>query len=162
MHDRRSFLRGLATLPLIGGGVTLIGNPTAAAVPVTDMLLQRYGLFLAIEAREALIECRERQQIADDPNRVASVRPRAEGMNWSPDNPWMRGLLEHPGGGPDRRRRGDQPAGAVTAGMAGQRREVLTSVAAGRLLSTRCRLELRTTSLELSLWEWWHALANGL
>lgn len=95
-HDRRSFLRGLAGLPLVGGGVTLIGNPTAAAVPVTDMLLQRYGLFLAIEAREALIECRERQQVADGyPDRVASVRPWVEGMNWAPDNPWMRGLLEH-------------------------------------------------------------------
>jgi len=31
-HDRRGFLRGLAALPLIGGGVTLIGNPTRAAV----------------------------------------------------------------------------------------------------------------------------------
>ncbi len=39
--DRRGFLRGLATLPLIGGGVTLIGNPTrAAAEPVTEDLLQ--------------------------------------------------------------------------------------------------------------------------
>ena len=32
MSDRRTFLRQLASLPLIGGGVTLIGNPTAAAV----------------------------------------------------------------------------------------------------------------------------------
>ncbi len=31
--DRRSFLRGLVSLPLIGGGVTLIGRP-AAAVPL--------------------------------------------------------------------------------------------------------------------------------
>jgi hypothetical protein len=29
--QRRGFLRALATLPLIGGGVTLIGNPTRAA-----------------------------------------------------------------------------------------------------------------------------------
>jgi hypothetical protein len=32
---RRDFLRSLAHLPLIGGGVTILGNPTAAAVPVT-------------------------------------------------------------------------------------------------------------------------------
>ena len=30
MADRRTFLRGLASLPLIGGGVTLIGRPTTA------------------------------------------------------------------------------------------------------------------------------------
>ena len=36
---RRGFLRGLAHLLLIGGGVTLIGNPTAAAEPVTEELL---------------------------------------------------------------------------------------------------------------------------
>ena len=29
MSDRRSFLRGLVSLPLIGGGVTLIGRPSA-------------------------------------------------------------------------------------------------------------------------------------
>jgi len=29
MSDRRHFLRGLVTLPLIGGGVTLIGRPSA-------------------------------------------------------------------------------------------------------------------------------------
>jgi len=31
MADRRHFLHGLATLPLIGGGVTLIGNPRERA-----------------------------------------------------------------------------------------------------------------------------------
>jgi hypothetical protein len=35
MSDRRSFLRGLVSLPLIGGGVTLIGQP-AAAVPLVQ------------------------------------------------------------------------------------------------------------------------------
>ena len=30
MSNRRTFLRGLITLPLIGGGVTLIGQPTPA------------------------------------------------------------------------------------------------------------------------------------
>ncbi len=49
MPDRRSFLRGLATLPLVGGGVTLIGNPTAAAVPVTPELLHGYKAWLMSE-----------------------------------------------------------------------------------------------------------------
>ena len=35
MPDRRTFLRDLVTLPLIGGGVTLIGRP-AAAVPLVQ------------------------------------------------------------------------------------------------------------------------------
>ena len=37
MSDRRSFLRGLAALPLIGGGVTLIGIP-AAPVPLSQAM----------------------------------------------------------------------------------------------------------------------------
>ena len=49
MSDRRTFLRGLASLPLIGGSVTLIGNPTAAAVPVTDGLLDSYQAWLTYE-----------------------------------------------------------------------------------------------------------------
>ena len=51
MLERRSFLRGLTSLPLIGGGVTLIGNPTAAAVPVTDDLLWSYKAWLQYEHR---------------------------------------------------------------------------------------------------------------
>jgi hypothetical protein len=38
-NTRRGFLRGLTAFPLIGGGVTLIGNPTAAAEPVSRDLL---------------------------------------------------------------------------------------------------------------------------
>ena len=56
MADRRTFLRGLASLPLIGGSVTLIGSPTRAAVPVTDALLQQYADWLAVEYGNALIE----------------------------------------------------------------------------------------------------------
>lgn len=48
---RRGFLRGLLTLPLIGGGVTLIGNPTAAAEPITDALLDSYDAWLEYERR---------------------------------------------------------------------------------------------------------------
>ena len=48
MSDRRSLLRGLVSLPLIGGGVTLIGAPSApvpliqaAALPAFDDPRQR-------------------------------------------------------------------------------------------------------------------------
>ena len=51
MADRRTFLRGLASLPLIGGGVTLIGNPTAAAVPVTQDMMSSYKSWLFMEHR---------------------------------------------------------------------------------------------------------------
>lgn len=53
---RRGFLRGLLSLPLIGGGVTLIGQPTAAAVPVTSDLLEHYQAFLLAEAAETISE----------------------------------------------------------------------------------------------------------
>jgi hypothetical protein len=46
---RRGFLRGLTTLPLIGGGVTLIGNPTAAAEPISEQLLDSYDNWLFFE-----------------------------------------------------------------------------------------------------------------
>lgn len=49
--DRRGFLRGLATLPLIGGAVSIIGNPTAAAEPVSMKLLETYGAWLFFERR---------------------------------------------------------------------------------------------------------------
>lgn len=48
---RRGFLSGLTALPLIGGGVSLIGQPTAAAVPVTDGLLWSYKSWLHMEHR---------------------------------------------------------------------------------------------------------------
>jgi hypothetical protein len=53
---RRTFLGGLATLPLIGGGVTILSNPTKAAVPITDDLLGRYEEFLFFERRMLLME----------------------------------------------------------------------------------------------------------
>ena len=54
--DARGLLRGLATLPLIGGSVALIGNPTAAAVPVTPELLHSYKSWLFFENRWAAHE----------------------------------------------------------------------------------------------------------
>ena len=50
---RRGFLSGLAALPLIGGGVSLIGQPTAAAVPVTKHLLRTYEQWLGWERLKA-------------------------------------------------------------------------------------------------------------
>ena len=65
MSDRRTFLRGLATLPLIGGSVALIGKPTAAAVPVTDALLERYTSWL-IKEHMALQKVRMLRAAATD------------------------------------------------------------------------------------------------
>ena len=59
--DRRSFLRGLAALPLIGGGVTLIGNPTAAAVPVSRELMNSYASWLVMEHRMLCYELSDHQ-----------------------------------------------------------------------------------------------------
>ena len=47
--SRRGFLSGLVSLPLIGGGVTLIGRPVAAAEPVTPALLDSYDAWLLYE-----------------------------------------------------------------------------------------------------------------
>ncbi len=49
MLERRAFLSSLVALPLVGGGVKLIGQPTAAAVPVSDGLLRNYEAWLAWE-----------------------------------------------------------------------------------------------------------------
>ena len=46
---RRGFLRQLAGLPLIGGGVTLIGQPLAVAEPVTEKLMREYADWLVYE-----------------------------------------------------------------------------------------------------------------
>jgi hypothetical protein len=50
-HHRRGFLRSLAALPLIGGSVSLIGAPTAAAVPTTPDMIEAYKTWLAMESR---------------------------------------------------------------------------------------------------------------
>lgn len=51
---RRGFLRGLALLPLIGGSVNLIGNPTAAAEPITPGMLATYAAWLHYEHRSLM------------------------------------------------------------------------------------------------------------
>lgn len=47
--SRRGFLRGLTALPLVGGAVTLIGNPTAVAEPTSPKLLGCYLEWLRLE-----------------------------------------------------------------------------------------------------------------
>jgi hypothetical protein len=65
---RRGFLRGLASLPLIGGSAALIGQPTAVAQPVTPDLLEAYKAFLHFEYRFLTWE------MADDPACLARYR----------------------------------------------------------------------------------------
>ncbi|GJD36775.1 hypothetical protein [Methylobacterium aerolatum] len=54
--SRRGFLRGLTTLPLIGGGISLIGAPSAVAQPVTTGLLMAYDEWLFMERRMLCLE----------------------------------------------------------------------------------------------------------
>ncbi|WP_419830628.1 hypothetical protein [Methylobacterium sp.] len=49
--SRRGFLRGLTTLPLIGGSVALIGAPSAVAASITPGMLATYSAWLDIERR---------------------------------------------------------------------------------------------------------------
>ena len=53
---RRGFLRALAQLPLIGGGISILGAPTAAATPITVPLLEKYHAFLSRESLATLAE----------------------------------------------------------------------------------------------------------
>ena len=53
---RRGFLRSLVSLPMLGGGLTLIGAPTAIAEPVTEALFQRYAAWISREHAELLVE----------------------------------------------------------------------------------------------------------
>lgn len=81
---RRGFLRGLASLPLVGGGVTLIGAPTAAATPVTPALLRAYADWLAVEYGEALIEL-DALGATDKPLKVALAVEQFR-RGWCQDN----------------------------------------------------------------------------
>ena len=90
---RRSFLSGLASLPLIGGSIALIGNPTKAAVPASDTLMESYVAFLAHEHRAALIEYGLRQATCDFERK--NCRLGRVPMFWLPDDVCARGLCTH-------------------------------------------------------------------
>ena len=49
--NRRAFLNQLVTLPLIGGSVALIGQPTAVAEPPSVLVLEAYKTWLDNERR---------------------------------------------------------------------------------------------------------------
>jgi hypothetical protein len=51
LRAHRGFRRGLARLPLIGGSVTILGNPTKAAEPITEAMLQANATSLEMERR---------------------------------------------------------------------------------------------------------------
>ncbi|MCW6511534.1 hypothetical protein [Lichenifustis flavocetrariae] len=92
MLERRGFLRALAALPLVGGGVKLIGEPTAAAVPVTEGLMLKYATFLAHEHREAMFQYM-RMTAASDRDRDRTTR-RLVPMEWYPEDDQIHGLLQ--------------------------------------------------------------------
>jgi hypothetical protein len=54
--SRRGFLRGLTTLPLIGGGVALIGSPSGVAAAPSRQVLAAYNEWLFYERRLLCIE----------------------------------------------------------------------------------------------------------
>ena len=60
MTARRDFLRGLVALPMFGGAVTLIGQPTAAAVPISLPLAEAYLGWLRIEHTRLMHEIVDR------------------------------------------------------------------------------------------------------
>lgn len=49
LAPRRAFLRGLLTLPLVGGAVELLGNPRAVALEADNQLMFEYGQWLSWE-----------------------------------------------------------------------------------------------------------------
>ena len=51
-RNRRGFLRGLAALPLIGGSMQLIGNPTGVADTYSPKLLGCYLEWLRLERQQ--------------------------------------------------------------------------------------------------------------
>ena len=83
---RRSFLGGLVGLPLVGGAVTLIGQPTASAEPVTADLHKRYVTWLAHEHRAALVEMRDPRVARVEPWAMADIARDAP-MYWFPEAP---------------------------------------------------------------------------
>lgn len=61
-HERPGVLRGLTTLPLIGGSVTLIGSPTYAAGPVVPGTFTTCAAWRPFERRALMLGCFGRQR----------------------------------------------------------------------------------------------------
>lgn len=75
-QDRRGFLRGLASLPLVGGSVALIGSPTAAAVQPSAGMVATYVAWLDAERRLAA-------HVSGFGGMVPALNPGAEYHAWS-------------------------------------------------------------------------------
>jgi len=75
---RRGFLRQLCKLPMLGGGVALLGAPTAVAEPVTPALIEAYRRWLELEH---YVLAEERPQ----PSRVVPRPERPSFAGWSED-----------------------------------------------------------------------------
>ena len=75
---RRGFLRQLCGLPLIGGGLSLIGAPSAVAEPVTPALIGAYARWLELE-RFLLIEEMPRVSLIERAGQGAIERLRRAG-----------------------------------------------------------------------------------
>ena len=86
MSDRRAFLASLAALPMLGGGVKLIGQPTAPAVPVTTGPLRNYEAWLAWERFQLQTELWGRDAATKCTTFLAVNLP---GEQWH--NPWRDG-----------------------------------------------------------------------
>ena len=54
MSDRRSYLRGLATLPLIGGSVAILGQPTRVVQAATPAEITDYVCFCISEMNDGM------------------------------------------------------------------------------------------------------------
>jgi hypothetical protein len=83
--SRRGFLRGLTTLPLIGGGVTLIGAPSAVAAPVTSELLNAYSEWLFMERR---LLCQEQHPGFPDAERIVPANTGARDFHIDGPGHW--------------------------------------------------------------------------
>lgn len=84
--ERRAFLSSLAALPMIGGSVALIGQPTAAAVVPTIGILTNYESWLAWERYQL-----QREIWGDDVARRCTtfLAMNNPGEQWH--NPWRDG-----------------------------------------------------------------------
>lgn len=77
LGNRRGFLRGLTTLPLIGGSVALIGTPAAVAEPVTPRLLREYHDWLMYEQ-----SCLRREIEGGSPSRFGLENVYGSALRW--------------------------------------------------------------------------------
>ena len=84
-QHRRGFLRSLASLPLIGGGVALIGQPSAVAEPVTLPMLLQYSNWLFMERRLLCLEVVNAAGAASDCHVLESVSYIKPGEGSFPD-----------------------------------------------------------------------------